>query len=78
MVSSFFKNVMQPEAVQEGKAEGSVMSQKRFSPPPSSPGFLSQGMIITAQFAKMSLVIRREHARAGTFIFSSDLPFSSA
>lgn len=77
MLLGFFKNMVQAEAVQEGKEE-SAMSQKRLSPPPSNSGFLSQGMIITAQLAKMSLVIRRDHARAGIILLSSDLPFSRA
>lgn len=54
--------MVQAEAVQKGKAEGSAMTQKRPSSPSSSPGFLSQRMIIAAQLAKMSLVIRRERS----------------
>lgn len=77
VVPGFFKIMVQAEAVQEGKAEGNTVNQKRLSPPPSSPGYLSQGIIIAAQLAEMPLVIRREHARAGTTSFSSDLPFSS-
>lgn len=77
LVLAFFKNMVQAEAAQEGKAERSVVSQKRPSSSSSSPGFLSQGMIIAAQLAKMSLVIWRQHARAGTILFPSDLPFSN-